>query len=372
MTGSLLDTLFLNDVPLLDVRAPCEFEKGAFPGAVNIPILDDSQREQVGLCYKQQGQAQAIELAHRLISPQQRQARIEQWSNFVKANPSGYLYCFRGGKRSQFAQQWLNESQLQYPLVPGGYKQMRNHLLDKLDYHSRTLPFTLVSGKTGSGKTMLLPRLPHYIDLEALANHRGSSFGATLNPQPSVITFENCLSIELLKQATLQPHTIYLEDEGKLIGRLAVPQSLRERMLSLPCVLLTESIARRVAVSEKDYISELLALYRSRYGNEDGLLHFINHHKNALHKIRKRFGNDLTKKTEAAFDDGVSIMLKEGHTAGFYSYIETLLIQYYDPMYEYQFKSKNRQILFSGTADDIVQWCCIRNQTQPTQVRHPG
>ena len=218
MTASLLQSIFLDNLPLLDVRAPCEFLKGAIPNAVNVPILDDEQRERVGLCYKQHGQEQAINLAHKLLEPQQRQLRVDSWAEFATANPSGYLYCFRGGKRSQFAQSWLKERKIDYPLVPGGYKIMRHYLLQQLDHHSGTLPFTLISGKTGSGKTLLLPRLPHHIDLEALANHRGSSFGATLTPQPGIIDFENRLSVAMLQLAQLSPTTIYLEDEGKLIG----------------------------------------------------------------------------------------------------------------------------------------------------------
>ena len=143
--------LFVDDIPMIDLRAPIEFTQGAFASSTSLPLMSDLEREAVGTCYKQEGQDAAIKLGHELVSGELKATRIAAWKAFIDANPHGALYCFRGGKRSQFAQQWLNESQLQYPLVPGGYKQMRNHLLDKLDYHSRTLPFTLVSGKTGSG-----------------------------------------------------------------------------------------------------------------------------------------------------------------------------------------------------------------------------
>jgi len=222
----LIEQIFTEGRPLLDVRAPCEFDKG-----------------------------------HQLVDETSRRDKVEGWSDFAHAYPNGFLYCFRGGKRSQYAQQWLKENHVEYPLVPGGYKKMRQWLLEQLEHFSATLPFTLISGKTGSGKTELLHQLPHRIDLEALANHRGSSFGATLTAQPNTINFENSLSISLIQLAQLNPQAVYLEDEGKLIGRLAIPQTLRERMLTLPCALLVESIEKRVQISANDYVKDLMHSY---------------------------------------------------------------------------------------------------------------
>jgi tRNA 2-selenouridine synthase len=361
MTVCPIETIFLEERPLLDVRAPVEYQKGAFPTAVNLPLLDDQQRTQVGICYKRDGQEAAIQLGERLLTPEMRQTRIAQWSDFAMQNPGGYLYCFRGGKRSRYTQQWLRENSIDYPLVPGGYKKMRTYLLEQLERYSSTLPFVLVSGKTGSGKTDLLSRLPHYVDLEALARHRGSSFGATHTSQPSIINFENSLAIELLKAAHKKPGTVYLEDEGKLIGRLAVPDTLRSTMLSLPCVLLIESIERRVEVSSRTYIAELLNEYCRIYGTEEGTTRFINHHKTALQKIKKRFGTQKLELAIKEFDTGMQLLQREGHMRGFNKYIELLLTQYYDPMYEYQFRSKNRKVLFSGNFKEIVDWCNDRN-----------
>ena len=93
--------IFLEDRPLMDVRAPVEFDKGAFPNSQNIPILDDLQREAIGTCYKQDGQDAAIALGLQLVIPDLREQRLEKWTQFVKVNPQGYLYCFRGGLRSR-------------------------------------------------------------------------------------------------------------------------------------------------------------------------------------------------------------------------------------------------------------------------------
>src|SRR5450830_1788072 len=89
--------LFLHNRPMLDTRAPIEFGKGAFPGAVNLPLMKDAEREAVGTCYKQQGQEAAIALGHQLVSGATKAQRIAAWSEFARANPDGVLYCFRGG-----------------------------------------------------------------------------------------------------------------------------------------------------------------------------------------------------------------------------------------------------------------------------------
>ncbi len=356
-TPSSFDDIFLNDIPLIDVRAPCEFQRGAFPTSVNLPILNDKERQLVGTCYKQKGPQSAEELGHALLAGEKRQARIASWGEFAKQNPQAYLYCFRGGKRSNITQQWLHEHEISLPLVEGGYKALRSHLIEILENYSRSLPLILLSGKTGSGKTLLLPHLPHHIDLEKLANHRGSSFGAVLTPQPTNINFENGLAIDMLKVAQRNPQRVFIEDEGTLIGRISVPEPLRNQMLKLPAVLLTANIQKRVEVSEKDYISDLLRAYRTTHGIDIGLQRFIEHHKTALLKIKKRFGSDNSNRSLKMFDAGVKHLIQSNDTTGFHPYIEHLLTQYYDPMYEYQFKSKNRTVVFSGNADEVLQWC---------------
>src|SRR5687768_7482909 len=100
-------SLFLNAVPMMDVRAPVEFAQAAFPGVVNRPLMDDGERQQVGTCYKQKGQQAAIALGHALVSGDTKRARIAAWAAFAQAHPDGVLYCFRGGLRSQIVQQWL-------------------------------------------------------------------------------------------------------------------------------------------------------------------------------------------------------------------------------------------------------------------------
>ena len=94
--------------------------------------MTDEERAQVGICYKQQGQEAAIELGHQLVPGRLKAQRLAQWLEFARRHPEGYLYCFRGGLRSQTVQQWLREAGIDYPLVLGGYKAMRRFLLDEL------------------------------------------------------------------------------------------------------------------------------------------------------------------------------------------------------------------------------------------------
>ena len=215
--------------PLIDTRAPVEFQAGAFPGAVNLPLMTDEERSAVGTCYKEQGNEAAVKLGHALVNETVRRPRIQAWANFYRAHPDALLYCFRGGQRSEIAQRWLYEYEgMVIPRLRGGYKALRRFLIEQLQ---RRIPTKLkglrrfvMSGRTGSGKTRLLARIDHKIDLEALANHRGSAFGRHIDPQPTQIDFENRLAYALIQFCAKPNPYLVFEDEGRNIGRLYLPQ----------------------------------------------------------------------------------------------------------------------------------------------------
>ena len=100
-------SLFLNKTPLLDVRAPVEFNQGAFPDAENFPLINNNERESIGKRYKHLGQDEAIKLGHQLVKGEVKSARVEHWETFFNKYPQGILYCFRGGMRSKISQQWI-------------------------------------------------------------------------------------------------------------------------------------------------------------------------------------------------------------------------------------------------------------------------
>lgn len=356
-----LAELFVANTPLIDVRAPVEFARGAFPGAVNLPLLDDQQRELVGKRYKESGQQAAIALGESLVTVEIRQHRLDIWCDFLQQHPQARLYCFRGGLRSKITQQWLSEAGVTVPRVRGGYKRMRQYLLGEIERCSEELPLVVLGGRTGSGKTRLLLRLSRYIDLEGLAGHRGSSFGRMARSQPATIDFENALAIELLRQrieadAALQKKPVFLEDEAKLIGRVAVPEVLRERMAIMPVVILEESLERRIEVARGDYVDELLENYQVSLGEEAGFFAWIEHHRQSLLRIRKRLGGSRTKEASALLERAVELHSRKGVKQGYDAFIAFLLTHYYDPMYDYQLSRKQRPVVFRGNAQAIYQW----------------
>ena len=206
-------SLFLNNTQLLDVRAPVEFNQGAFPLTKNIPLINNQERTDIGIRYKNAGQDEAIRLGHELVQGKIKDERVEQWTHFVKQNPEGVLYCFRGGMRSKISQQWIYEKTgIVYPRVKGGYKAMRRFLIEQLEESSQRISPVILSGRTGIGKTLFLNKITQKIDLEGLYHHRGSVFGKHVTPQPSQIDIENNLSIELLKHLQQEHTKIILED----------------------------------------------------------------------------------------------------------------------------------------------------------------
>ncbi len=325
--------------PLIDLRAPVEFERGALPSAVNLPLLSDTERDAVGKCYKSLGQAAAIELGEQLVSGSRRAERIEGWLSFVRAHSNTALYCWRGGLRSQTVQSWLAEAGCHLPRVAGGFKALRAACLAAIERAS-TRPLLVLGGRTGSGKTALLQNLDAAVDLEGLANHRGSAFGGSLETQPPPIGFENALAVELLRRET-QPRLL-LEDEGRTIGRIALPESLHRAMQQAPLVVIEvprEVRARHIAV---EYVAAPLASGVGKQVLANELL-------GATDRIRKRLGGDrhttMRAMIEAAFADNDL----EAHA----EWIDQLLHWYYDPMYDHQLQAKNSRIVARGSAEEL-------------------
>lgn len=348
-------SLFLHPRPMMDMRAPSEFEHGAFPTALNLPLMSDAERAQVGICYKQRGQQAAIELGHNLVSGESRALRLAQWAEFARQYPQGYLYCFRGGLRSQTVQQWLRDIGIDYPLVVGGYKAMRRFLLEDLERSLASAPFVLVGGRTGTGKTRVIARLADAVDLEGLANHRGSSFGSMLSPQPSQIDFENGLSIALLRLLARRPARIFLEDEGRLIGRLTLPESLRARMRAAPMVLVEQALERRIDVVMDDYVVDLGRHFAMLFGEDGPRLH-CEKLQGDLARLRRRLGGSLQQEVSGMIAAAFAQQARDGDLSLHRQWVAVLLEKYYDPMYEYQLAQRTGERLFRGDREAVLAW----------------
>lgn len=348
--------LFLNDVPLMDVRAPVEFSKGSFPGAVNAPLMNDEERHRVGICYKEKGQDEAIRLGHQLVSGDIKAQRLDAWRRFAAEHPQGYLFCFRGGLRSRLTQQWIQEAGVDYPLVTGGYKAMRRFLIDSLDALIASSEFVILSGRTGTGKTRVLQQLPNPVDLEGLANHRGSSFGRQVTPQPSQIDFENRLAVAMLKAHHHVGGPVYLEDESRLVGRCALPESLRDRMAAAPLMVLDQPIEERIRIIREDYVDQMAADYATRDGEEAGWLNFCDYLLSALDRIRKRLGGERHSRLRQMMETALEAQYRTGNVEDHHEWIRSLLENYYDPMYDYQLGQKEGRVVVQGGPETIIEW----------------
>ncbi|MCW8165559.1 tRNA 2-selenouridine(34) synthase MnmH [Verminephrobacter aporrectodeae subsp. tuberculatae] len=350
--------IFLHDVPLMDVRAPVEFAQGAFPGAQNHPLMNDAERHQVGICYRQQGQSAAIALGQHLVSGPMKHARIAAWAAFAQAHPAGLLYCFRGGLRSQIAQQWLaSEAGIAYPRVPGGYKALRLFLTETLQAASQECDFVLLSGLTGVGKTELIAQLTHGIDLEGHANHRGSSFGQRLSGQPGQIDFEHRLAIDILKKRAQQGRPLFvLEDEGRHVGRCAVPLALRQRLEHARIVCLEDGFDARVERIVRDYVLGPCADHIAAHGPAPGFETFATRLQQGLDRLAKRLGGERYQQLRKTMQAALAQQQACGGVALHRSWIAALMRDYYDPMYTFQRQSWSGRIAFEGDARAVLDY----------------
>lgn len=348
--------IFLHDIPVLDTRAPTEFAQGAFPNAKNCPLMTDEERAEVGTCYKKQGQQAAIALGHRLVHGEIKDKRVAVWQDFATQHPNGYIYCFRGGLRSQISQQWLAEAGINYPRILGGYKAMRRFLIDELEHSVATADLVLLSGATGSGKTRVIETIDSSIDLEGLAKHRGSAFGHLIVEQPTQISFENALSIEFLKALDSAPQRkIFLEDEGRLIGRIALPQFLIEKMSSSPLVVIEEDFESRINVLVDDYVLDLGRRFQEVFA-EGGPERHRDKLLNDLSRIKKRLGSERHQKTSALLAQAFIEQQATDSLQLHREWIAILLGEYYDPMYQYQLARRRGEVLFRGSRQEIADW----------------
>lgn len=349
-------SLFLRDTPMMDTRAPLEFKKGAFPHTVSLPLMTDAERAKVGTCYKQKGQDEAIKLGHQLVGGKVKEERLALWLEFTRQHPDGYLYCFRGGLRSQIVQQWLKDAGVEYPRITGGYKAMRRFLIDTFSTIVAQGQFRVLAGHTGCAKTDILNSLPDSIDLEGLAHHRGSTFGKRPGGQPSQIDFENTLAIALFRQHHAHPQApVLLEDESLLIGRCAIPPDLREKMQQSPLIVVDASLEERVEHSFRNYILHKLGEWQQTLGEEQGFVEFAADLRQSLQKIHKRLGGVRYQQLQDLLEQALQAH-ERGDNNLHRGWITLLLQDYYDPMYDFQMSQKQGRILFRGNAAAVREF----------------
>ena len=354
------DSLLRDDTPLIDTRSPVEFAKGSLPTAINLPLMTDDEREAVGTCYKEQGQDAAVRLGHELVTGNRKAERVEAWQTFASRHPEGALFCFRGGMRSGIAQRWLKDVGVDYPRIKGGYKAMRRWLSESTDQFIEQTPLLLLGGPTGAAKTRILNEsnrgepIPGSVDLEGLANHRGSAFGRRVTEQPTQIGFELALGVQLLNHQHAGYERLILEDEGRLIGRCALPLSLQAARQDADWIQLDASVEARVEHSYENYIlqnlEDLMTQDAARAFDlfATGLLE-------SLERIQKRLGRQRYAELKAMMQNAL-VAHERGNPEAHKAWISELLTGYYDPMYEYQMNNRTKPPLFRGTESEVTEY----------------
>ncbi|MGB0975637.1 MAG: tRNA 2-selenouridine(34) synthase MnmH [Prolixibacteraceae bacterium] len=290
--------------PVVDVRSPGEFKDGHIPHAINMALFDNDQRAVVGTIYKKQGKDDAVVKGLEYVGP-----KMSIWAKQAKklaVDNTILIHCWRGGMRSQ-SMAWLFEKVgLRCFVLDGGYKAYRNYLLEKVAEIPKLI---VLEGFSGSGKTDILHYLKaggsQILDLEGLANHRGSAFGGIgQKEQPTTQQFQNDLFEEVKKLDVSKP--VWVEGESKFIGRVFLPDPFWDRMNH--CALLVVEVPRQYRVKQlvKDY---------SCLETEKML--------GAINNLVKRLGNQRKDQ------------IIELYNSGDFATVADLLLEYYDKTYQY-------------------------------------
>lgn len=322
-------------LPVIDVRSPGEFAHAHIPGAVNIPLFDNEERALVGTKYKQAGKDHAVLVGLEMVGP--------KLAGFVrqvrKLNPTGrevLVHCWRGGMRSGSFAWLLNTAGIRATTLEGGYKAYRSAVLARFAEPHKLL---ILGGKTGSGKTDILKALAtkgeQVIDLEALAHHKGSSYGAIGQPpQPSSEQFENRLYHELRQLDSIK--RIWLEDESRNVGTCFIPMALWQQMRAAPVAFVDVPKAVRIERLVQEYA-----------GIDHNLL------VEATLRIEKRLGGKALK-------DALTALEQQD-----YATVADLTLHYYDKAYLYGLSERDPQTVHAmpiqedsptETAHALIQW----------------
>ena len=321
--------------PILDVRAPAEYAQGHMPGARSLPLFTDEERARIGTTYKQVNPKKAVLLGLDFFGPKLR-ALVEEAQRQAPGQEVR-LHCWRGGMRSG-AVQWLLElAGFQVNLLDKGYKEYRQWVLAEL---ARPRQLRVLGGYTGSGKTAVLAALAArgepVLDLEGLANHQGSSFGALGQPpQPTQEQFENNLAAALVALPD-DGAPIWVEDESRMIGSLAVPPTFFAQLQAAALVVLEVPREARVQYLAADYgrhdAGELAA---------------------AVLRLRKRLGGLVTKEALAAIaEDDMTRMVE-------------LVLAYYDKTYGHGLAERPAVVVAAEGTDAAANAALVLAAVQP-------
>lgn len=312
-------------IRVADVRSPSEYIRGHIPGSINIPLFNDKEREFVGVTYKKEGRRNAVLKGLELTGPSI-QARLAEALRMA-GNNKILIYCWRGGMRSEAMSWLLSLGGMETRVLDGGYKSYRNYILSALSQKRKTI---VLGGMTGSSKTHILRHIKtlgkQVIDLEALANHKGSAFGALGQmPQPSSEHFANLLFNEWKQIDNNIP--VWMEDESINIGTVFMPDDFFNNLQGAPTLVLLMDIKTRLPRLIEEYSAF----------PPDLLIASIN-------KISKRLGGENVKEA-----------IKAVEARDFAKAIE-ITLKYYDKSYRHSIGRKNsKSIIYLRTSTDNIE-----------------
>jgi tRNA 2-selenouridine synthase len=318
--------LELSDIaPIVDVRSPSEFNYGHIPGAVNIPLFDDKERAAVGTKFKKEGRLPAILEGLKYTGPAM-SSKLEYALKIAK-NGKLLVHCWRGGMRSE-AMAWLfSLGDIKTEVLDGGYKSYRHHILESLSGKRNMI---VLGGMTGSSKTHILKYLKttgqQIVDLEGLANHKGSAFGALGQPaQPSTEQFANILFNDSKQLSRDLP--VWVEDESRNIGSIFIPDRFYLNMQDSASVILKMDVKTRLPRLMEEYAT---------FSPESLRISIL--------KISKRLGGDNTSDAINAVETGDLAKAIE------------IVLYYYDKAYQFGLKKKNnKNIIYVNTDIDDIE-----------------
>lgn len=300
---------------IIDVRSPAEYAEDHLPGAINLPVLNNQERAQIGTLYKQVSAFVARKQGAALVA----QNLSHHLSCHFADKPKDYhplVYCWRGGQRSRSMATVLTQIGWQTSLLDGGYKTYRAYVREQLTHLPDRFAYRILCGLTGTAKTEILERLSHQgeqvLHLEALANHRGSLLGAERSDQPSQKQFESDVLSVLRTFDTDRP--VWVESESNKIGERFVPQALWLQMKQAPCFEIQAPISDRV--------KWLLTHYVHLTQTPDRL-------KEKLNLLQRSYSKAQLQEWHQLIDEGA-----------WSAFVRSLLEQHYDPAYR---RSMNRQ-----------------------------